>query len=69
LGKKQRNKPANFYMKYAGLAFQLAITIGIGAFIGIKLDQWFEFEKQYMTALFIILFAFAGLYTALKDLF
>jgi len=69
LDKKRRNKPANFYMKYMGLAFQLAATIGVGAFIGYKLDEHFEFEKLYLTALFVIIFAFVGLYTALKDLF
>ena len=55
-------------MKYSGLAFQLAATIGVGAFIGYKLDQWAGFEQQYLTALFVILFAFAGLYGSLKDL-
>ena len=68
LDKKQRNKPASFYMKYAGLAFQLGATIAVGAIIGVKLDQWLELEKQYMTILFVMIFAFAGLYVALKDL-
>lgn len=55
-------------MKYAGLAFQLGATIAIGAFIGYKLDQWAQFEKQYLTVVFVLLFSFAGLYSALKDL-
>ena len=55
-------------MKYAGLAFQLGATIAVGAIIGVKLDQWLELEKQYMTILFVMIFAFAGLYVALKDL-
>ena len=55
-------------MKYTGLAFQLAATIGIGAFIGYKLDEWMSNETPYFTAAFVILFAGAGLYTSLKDL-
>lgn len=55
-------------MKYSGLAFQLGATIAIGAFIGYKLDQWAGFEQQYLTILFVMIFAFAGLYVALKDL-
>lgn len=68
MDKKQRKKSANVYLKYSGLAFQLAATIGVGAFIGFKLDEWANFEKQYLTALFAILFTLAGLYIALKDL-
>lgn len=66
--KKQPKKSANIYLKYSGLAFQLGATIGIGAFIGFKLDQWANFDKQYLTALFAILFTLAGLYIVLKDL-
>lgn len=55
-------------MKYAGLAFQLGATIALGAFIGYKLDQWAGFDKQYLTVVFVMIFAFAGFYGALKDL-
>ncbi|MEM6964241.1 MAG: AtpZ/AtpI family protein [Bacteroidota bacterium] len=55
-------------MKYMGLAFQLGATIAVGAFIGYQLDQWANFEKDYFTVLFVMLFAGAGLYAALKDL-
>lgn len=68
MDKKQPKKSANDYMKYSGLAFQLGATIAIGAFVGYKLDQWAGFEQQYLTILFVMIFAFAGLYVALKDL-
>lgn len=55
-------------MRYAGLAFQLGITIAIGAFIGQKLDAWAQFDRPYLTLVCLLLFAFGGLYTALKDL-
>ena len=68
MDKKQPKKSANIYLKYSGLAFQLGATIAIGAFIGYKLDEWAQFDKQYLTALFAVLFTLAGLYIALKDL-
>ena len=68
MDKKQRKKSANSYMKYSGLAFQLAATIGVGALIGYKLDERMGNEKMYLTALFVIIFAFAGLYVVLKDI-
>ncbi len=68
MDKKQPKKSANIYLKYSGLAFQLGATIAIGAFIGYKLDEWAQFDKQYLTALFALVFTLAGLYIALKDL-
>jgi len=68
LHKKQPKKSANIYLKYSGLAFQLGATIAVGAFIGFKLDEWAQFDKQYLTALFALVFTLAGLYIALKDL-
>lgn len=68
MDKKQPKKSANIYLKYSGLAFQLGATIAIGAFIGYKLDEWAQFDKQYLTALFALLFTLTGLYIALKDL-
>ena len=68
MDKKQPKKSANIYLKYSGLAFQLGATIAVGAFIGYKLDEWAQFDKQYLTALFAVLFTLAGLYIALKDL-
>ncbi len=67
MDKKQRKKSVN-YMKYSGMAFQLGITIAIGAFIGVKLDEWMGNEQQYMTIVFVLIFAFAGFYVTLKDL-
>ncbi|MFK8009188.1 MAG: AtpZ/AtpI family protein [Saprospiraceae bacterium] len=68
MDKKQPKKSANIYLKYSGLAFQLGATIAIGAFIGYKLDEWAQFDKQYLTALFALVFTLVGLYIALKDL-
>lgn len=50
------------------MAFQLGATIAVGAFIGFKLDERMGNETQYFTALFVIIFALAGLYLVLKDL-
>jgi len=56
------------YMQYTGMAFQIAIMLGIGAFIGQKLDGYFGLEKPLFTALFVLLFLVAALYLVLKDL-
>lgn len=55
-------------MQYTGMAFQIAIMLGIGAFIGQKLDDYFDLNKPLMTAFFALLFLAAALYLVFKDL-
>ncbi|MCB9308917.1 MAG: AtpZ/AtpI family protein [Lewinellaceae bacterium] len=43
---KERINP---YMKYSGLAFQLAGIIGLSFWIGKKADAYFNFEKPILT--------------------
>jgi F0F1-type ATP synthase assembly protein I len=50
------------------MAFQLLATLGVGAFIGQQLDARLQTPKPYLTALFVLLGLFAGLYLILKDL-
>ena len=69
--KKEPNKlsrKANAYLKYSGMAFQLAAAILIGVFVGKKLDAYLRLERPYMTAVAAMLFLLAGLYLSLKDI-
>lgn len=50
------------------MAFQMAITIGIGVFVGQKLDERFQFEKPVLTATGALLGLFVAFYMTLKDL-
>lgn len=56
-------------LKYSGMTFQIAAYIGVGVFIGKKIDEAVGFKEPYMTALFAIIFLVTGLYVTLKDLF
>lgn len=71
MGKDQKNRiaKANTILRYSGLAFQIATFIGIGVFIGRKLDAYFQFEDAYLTAACAIFFLVAGLFVSLKDVF
>jgi hypothetical protein len=65
----QKKKPqVDQYLKYSGMAFQLAIVLLIGTFAGNRLDQFFQTKRPYFTALLALLSLFAGLYVSLKDL-
>ncbi|MCB0707683.1 MAG: AtpZ/AtpI family protein [Saprospiraceae bacterium] len=46
----------------------MAATLMAGAFIGQKLDAYFQLDRPYLTALITLLALFAGFYLSLKDL-
>jgi hypothetical protein len=53
-----KKKTAN-YMKYTGLAFQMAVIFFIGIYGGKKLDAYFGHERPGIT-IFLIFFLFIG---------
>ncbi|MFN6037364.1 MAG: AtpZ/AtpI family protein, partial [Bacteroidota bacterium] len=42
-------KQPNQYMKYATMGTQMLITIGLGVFLGIKLDKWLQLKFPVFT--------------------
>lgn len=59
-------KPANDYVRYSGMAFQLLALIFIGVWLGGKLDAWQENEKPIWTAVLSLVFVCAGMYQMYK---
>ncbi len=55
--KEQPNNSARFI----GLGFQMLVTIGLGVFVGVKLDE--QYPNQYSA--FSIIFSFAAIAMAL----
>jgi ATP synthase protein I len=64
---EQGKKQVNNYLRYSGLGFQIAATIGVGVFIGYQLDKWFRTSSPYFTLAFSFVFVILGLYLGLKD--
>ncbi|MBK7871619.1 MAG: AtpZ/AtpI family protein [Saprospiraceae bacterium] len=62
----KRSQPVQ-YMKYTGMAFQMAATIAIGVLLGRFLDRRLHTEQAYFTALFALVFTVAAMYLAVKD--
>jgi len=61
-------KKGNTYLKYSGIAFQLAALIFLAIFLGKKLDSLFSLSKPYFTILLVLLFFSAFLYKLYLDL-
>ncbi len=60
-------KQPNQFFKYSNMALQMAITIGVGAWSGNKLDQHFKNSEPIFTIILSLLGIAGGLYLALKD--
>ncbi len=59
--------PANPYIKYSNLAIQMAVTIGLFAWGGKKLDEKYQTKKPYFTTGLSLLGIFAALYLVIRE--
>lgn len=57
----------NKYLKYSSMAFQMAATIGIFAFIGYELDKHFKIQQSYCTIGLALLGVGISLFTVIRD--
>lgn len=58
----------NEYVKYSGVAFQMAALILLGYWVGSKLDDWFEFRIPIFTIILIVTFIVLTIYSLIKSL-
>ena len=61
-------RQVNQYLKYSGMAVQLFVLAGVGAWLGQLLDKHFTTPKPYFTILLILLFTGVFFYRLVKDL-
>ncbi len=59
---------SNSYLKYSGLALQMFVLLGVGAWLGQRVDKWLHTSSPYFTILFILVFATAFFYRLIKEL-
>lgn len=64
---KEKNQP-NSFIRFSGMATQMAIIIGLGVYGGIKADDYFAFEKPILTLVGSLLGVVLAIYYVIKDL-
>ncbi|MFN4885298.1 MAG: AtpZ/AtpI family protein [Bacteroidota bacterium] len=57
----------NSFLKYTSLATQMAVAIGLGVWIGMKLDEYYHLKRPYLTMVFSLLGVAIGMYQFMKD--
>ncbi len=53
---------------FSGIAIQMGVTIGLGAFVGVKLDESYPNKYSAFTIIFSLLGVFISLYALIKQL-
>lgn len=61
-------KALNAYAKYTGVAFQMMAIIGVSAFIGFKIDEYYDHKTQWVTALACVLGVCLSIYQTIRQL-
>ncbi len=54
-------------LRYAGLATQFLVSIGVGVFIGLKADQWLKFSTPWFVWILPLLIIVGVIVTIIKD--
>ena len=66
---RPRNQsPINEYVKYSGLAFQMAALILLGYWLGSKIDKWLDLSIPVFTIILILTFLAVSFYSLIKSL-
>ena len=64
----QKQRPINEYVKYSGLAFQMAALILLGYWLGNKIDKWLDISFPAFTIFLILFFMSLSFYSLIKSL-
>jgi len=57
---EKKDKPSNSFIKYSGLGIQMLATLGVGAWLGLKLDQYLNLKFPVFLITFVFVL-FGGL--------
>ena len=66
--RQEIKKTAPSIVRFAGMGIQLGVSIGLGVYVGMKLDEHMKWGQPIGTALFGLLGLASGMYLVLKAL-
>ena len=62
-----KKKPDRQLLRYAGLATQFFVSIGLGVFLGLKADQWLKFSTPWLVWILPLLIIIGLIVTIVRD--
>jgi hypothetical protein len=66
--KNSKGESYGAFAKYTSVAFQMMAIIGASAFVGYKIDQYYNHKVQYATAIACVLGVFLSIYQTIRQL-
>jgi uncharacterized membrane protein YfcA len=63
-----KNKQLNKYLQLTGVAFQMGITIYLGAYFGKKLDHYFNYANKTFTIILTLVALIIAIYSVISQL-
>jgi F0F1-type ATP synthase assembly protein I len=63
-----KKKPVNAFLKFSGLGLQMLAAIGLGAWLGMKLDHYFEFKFPVFLLTFVFVIFGGMMYQLYRSL-
>ena len=68
--KDQEQKPKerlNTFAQFSGIGFQMLVTIGLGVFAGVKMDEYYPNQYSTFTIIFSLAAIAISLYNVIKQ--
>ncbi|GAB3563090.1 hypothetical protein GCM10027578_06170 [Spirosoma luteolum] len=65
---KRLPEQSRSFVQYSGIAFQMLGTIGLGVFVGLKIDEWQQNARPIWTIVLSLTAIGASLYLFIKQL-
>ena len=66
--KPNRKKGIDTFIRYSSLGFEMMAIIGLGTFLGYKIDQWLEAQVKGFTLGFMILSVILSIIFGIRNL-
>lgn len=64
--KNSQKKPLNNYARFSGIAIQMFAIIGIGTFIGVKIDEKYTNEHNLFTVFLSLTSVIVAIFIAIR---
>ncbi|NQV78335.1 MAG: AtpZ/AtpI family protein [Lutibacter sp.] len=68
MGKPQKKRQLNRYIQLTGVAFQMGATMYLAAYLGKKIDSYFQNEKKFGTLLLLLIGLSVSIWNVLRQL-
>lgn len=64
---QKTKEPLNTFAQFSGIGFQMLVTIGLGVFAGVKMDEYYPNQYSAFTIIFSLASIAISLYNVIKQ--